>query len=311
MTEPSTPIVSPSAWLQLLHAEVSWAFLDAGVRCLVIKGPSVSRWLYEAAESRPSVDVDVIVPPAQWDAAVFALGARAFRATHEGTHPGEIAPHSVELHREDDELGRHSVDLHRYFPGINAPPGDAFELLWGGRVADDQAGIPVWFPGYPARALIVALHAARSPGVRHTQDDLTRMAAWAEVFGWGEVVALGRRLNALTALRAGLELLPDGAAVVGRAGLLDVEVTREWELMSQNAGLTALRLEEFRELPWHRRPGQLTRWLMPSPVIMRYRDPRASESAFGLARAYGVRLGQGMKSLPGAVRAVREARRGR
>ncbi len=303
------PVVGSAAWLELLHAEVCWSLAKEDVRCLVIKGPSIAQWLYVDDGERASVDVDVLVPPEEWDRTVEKLTSRGFIATHEGSREGETAPHSMEFHREDEELGRHSIDLHRYFPGIELPASDAFEVLWAETVADVQAGVPVWFPSLRARALVVGLHAARSPGVRRTLDDLTRMAEWADTNGWEPVVSLARGLEALPALRAGLELLPDGPAVVERAGLSNVTVTPEWALMSHHAGRTALRLEELREAPWHQRPGQVARWVVPSPTMMRIRDPRASEGAWGLTRAYGVRLGQGLRQLPTAIRAVHDARR--
>ena len=309
VTSSPAPVVGSAAWLELLHAEVCWSLAKADVQCLVIKGPSVAQWLYADDGGRESVDVDVLVPPEEWDEAVETLTSRGFIATHEGSREGETAPHSAEFHREDEELGHHSVDLHRYFPGIEVSASDAFEVLWEEREAAVQAGVPVWFPSLDARALIVGLHAARSPGVRRTIDDLTRMAEWADASGWESVVTLGRRLEALPALRAGLELLTDGPAVVVRARLSDVTVTPEWALMSHHAGRTALRLEELRETPWRQRPGQIARWLAPSPTMMRIRDPRASEGAWGLTRAYGVRLGQGLHQLPSAIRAVRATHR--
>ena len=173
--------VSNRAWLELLHAEVCWTLAGRGVDVLVIKGPSIGEWLYPQGD-RESADVDLLLRPSQWDAAVAALEARGFEPTYSGFRETESSLHSLDLQRTDPTQGQHGLDLHLYFPGIDADPEDAFDVLWADRALSEQAGIPVWFPSLEARALIIALHAARQPGFAKTEEDLRRaMAALAGI----------------------------------------------------------------------------------------------------------------------------------
>ena len=85
-------------------------------------------------------------------------------------------------------------------------------------------------------------------------------------------------------------------------------VDPEWQLRVAGAPRTALRLDELTRLPWRRRPRAVGRWLIPSPAVIRMRDPRASEGPRALAAAYARRLGDGIRDLPTSVRALRATR---
>ena len=45
----------------------------AGVPSIVLKGKAIATWLYEAGEARPYADVDLLVPPAQFERATELL----------------------------------------------------------------------------------------------------------------------------------------------------------------------------------------------------------------------------------------------
>jgi hypothetical protein len=300
--------VGDRAWLELLHAEACWLLAGAGVDALVIKGPSTTRWLYPD-HWRTSVDVDLLVRPAQWDAAVATLGERGFRSAQKGFRDDEGAPHSRELRRVDADQGDHVIDLHRSVPGVDAAAADAFGVLWERRVAEQVARVDVWFPDLPSRALILALHAARTPGNPRPGDDLARALVALDEAGWRATAALAGRLDALPALRAGLQTRPEGAELADRLGLGEVEVPAHWALLSNDADQTAVRLEELGHLPWYRRPGQAMRWAFPSPAFVRAGDPRAQRGPVGLAVAYGARLVDGARRFPAAYRQYRASRR--
>ena len=308
MPDESDAAVSNAAWIELLHAEVCWVLAGAGVDALVIKGPSITDWLYPEG-GRESVDVDLLVRPSHWDRAVTALTARGFARTWEGRREGEVSDHSLDLQRTDPELGGHGVDLHSYFPGIDLASSAAFEVLWERRVRGTQAGVEVTFPDVTSRALIVALHAARDPRSAKVAEDLRRAMAALNPEERDDLALLAAELQARGALRAGLETQPETTDVVGALGLGDAEVSTYWELRSHGAGRTAVRLDQLRAAPWRERPGQVARWLFPSPALMRTRDQRAAEGTIGLGVAYAARLGQGVRALPAAVRELRAARR--
>lgn len=46
---------------------------DGGVPCMLLKGAAVARWLYPAGTTRPTGDVDLLVPPSYWDTAAEVL----------------------------------------------------------------------------------------------------------------------------------------------------------------------------------------------------------------------------------------------
>lgn len=301
--------VSNRLWLELLHAEVCWALADRGIEVLVIKGPSISEWLYPDGE-RESADVDLLLRPSQWDAAQSILEGRGFEPTYSGFRDEESALHSLDLQRTNAEQGRHGLDLHHYFPGIEVDPEEAFDVLWDGRLPGEQAGVAVWFPSIEARALIIALHAARQPGMTKTSEDLRRAMEALSPAQTQTMAELARRLNAQAALRAGVETLPETSDYVEVLGLADVEVPAHWVLLSQNADLLSIELERVWSLPPGERLRRMGRWLVPSAASMRARHPEVGDSRPQLAGLYVRRWGSGVRRLPGAVARIRAARRG-
>jgi hypothetical protein len=302
VTETGAHTVSSSAWIELLHAELCWALARADVDVLVLKGPSLRLWLYP--EGRDSLDVDLLVRPADWAQAVDVLRARGFTASHAGRGPGETSDHSEEFHRVDPGLGGHSVDLHRYFPGIEATPEVAFGVLWRARAPGCVGGVDVWFPDLAARTLLAALHAARDPYSAKATEDLRRAAAQLQPATAAGLIDLAEQLQARGALRAGLETQPSTRDLVEQLGLQGVEVPDEWRLRSEGAGLTALRLSHLQEIPWAQRPATLGRWLFPSPTLIRDRMQLTDASTARLALAYLERLKNGAVGLPKAMRAA-------
>ena len=298
--------VSNRLWLELLHAEVCWTLGSQGIDALVIKGPSISQWLYPEGD-RESADVDLLLRPSHWDAAVSALEGLGFEATYSGFRETETALHSHDLQRTDEEHGLHGIDLHHYFPGIEADPEDAFDVLWEQRAAAQQAGVDVWFPSLEARALIIGLHVARQPDIEKSMEDLRRALEALTVSQLEAMASLALRLKAQPALRAGLETMPETADYVGGLGLSDIEVPTYWRLLSQGADLLSIELERVRSLPPRQRAAAMGRWLFPSAASLRARHPEIGDSRVRLAGVYVRRWGSGLKRLPSAVRRVRRA----
>lgn len=298
---------SSRAWTELLHAEVAYLLRTAGIDVLHIKGPTVALWLYEEGE-RAWGDVDVLVAPSRLQEALEVLAARGLVERYPGVNQLTTEDHAVTVARTDPTIGLDEVDVHQRFPGIGADPERAFRELWRHREPDQLAHTDVWFPDLTSRALLVALNAARSPGSVKALGDLERLCTDRADVEWDLVVDLARRLDALPALRAGLELHPSGPAIIEANGLDAVAVDPEWQLRVAGASRTALRLDELSRLPWGRRPRAVGRWLVPSPAVVRMRDPRASAGRPALAAAYLRRLRDGVRDLPASVRAVRNTR---
>lgn len=297
--------VSEQAWSELLRAEVSFVLGQLGLPVLHIKGASVAQWLYQTGE-RPWGDVDIMVPPSRLDQALEALLSAGMTERYPGVNRRTTSDHAITLvspRRGDWGSMGWEVDVHDRFEGIEADPEAAFSVLWRQRVAISFGHFETWAPALPARSLLIPINAARSPTAR-ALEDLRRLIAAASDADWQETTQLAGRLEALPALRAGLELDPLGRRVV-KEHLPDVTVSPQWSLRVQGAPRTAVRLAELKPMTWNQRLRHLTRWMVPSPAVVRMRDPSAATGRRQLALAYLRRFRDGVEALPSAVRALR------
>lgn len=302
--------VSARAWSELLHAEVAYLLRNAGIPVLHIKGPTVALWLYDEGE-RAWGDVDILVPPSRMDDALDVLLSADFGERDPGVNRHTTSDHAITLVHQppgDPASWGAEVDVHDRFDGIGADAEWAFERLWRRREPDQLGHIDVWFPDLPTRALLIALNTARD-GTPKAREDLSRLITSGDPEGWEDVVWLARRLDALPALRAGLEVDPRGAEVVNEIGLGDVAVSPEWALRRAKAPRTALRLEELGRLPWRRRPRAVARWIIPPPAIIRMRDPAARGNNVRLLGGYARRLRDGIRAVVPSLRALARIRR--
>jgi len=307
--DPAVTQVSARAWSELLHAQVAYLMRSAGIPALHIKGPTVALWLYDEGE-RPWGDVDILVPPSRMEDALELLLSSGFDERFPGVTRQTTTDHAITLvHNPPGDPGSAGaeVDVHDRFVGIDADPEWVFDQLWRRREPDQLGHIDVWFPDIATRALLIALNTARSDTPK-AREDLARLIRTGDPEDWEEVVWLAGRVQALPALRAGLEIDPAGSNIVETAGLAHVSVSPEWALRASGAPRTALRLEELGRLPWSSRPRALARWLFPSPAIIRMRDPAAAGNIFRLTGGYLRRLRDGLVAALPSVRALRRIR---
>lgn len=297
---------SPSAWIELLHAEVGHLLGQAGIPVLHIKGPTIALWLYPPGE-RSWGDVDILVPPRRMEDAMTVLLRHGFSYPFPGVNRSTSTDQSIAVRRMDAAAGMDEVDVHDRFPGMDVDPDATFALLWARRQRAWLAHVGVWFPDLPSRALLTVLNTARTSYAAQPRRDLTRLLAQPSL-DWNEVVAVARAVDALPALRAGLELEDAGRGIVAATALREVPVSVEWKLRLAGAPRTALRLDELARLPWSQRLSAVCRFLFPAPAIVRMRDPRAARGRLPLAYAYLRRVGEGLRELP---RSFGELRRNR
>lgn len=301
----ATPDIPVDPWTALHHARAVYLLHEAGVDCLVLKGPS-AHWLYPGG-ARRSCDADLLVSSADVARAVQAFVGSGYEEVHTGVRDGEVASHSRVL--ADTLVRRGEVDLHIGFPGIGVAPDEAWAALWERRAADELGGVPVWYLDRPAQILVLVLHAARNGSANaRSVGDVRRLVALVDDDEWREVAALAARLAATTAFVAGLRLETDGALLADRLGLGRV-ADREWALRSASGSAPALRLLELSALPRRRIPGALLREAFPSPAFMRVGWPLARHGWLGLAAAYVQRACGLARRLPRAIRETRRATR--
>jgi hypothetical protein len=302
--------VSARAWSELLHAEVGYLLGKGGIPCLHIKGPTVAHWLYEDGD-RDWGDVDILVPPSRMDDAIAVLSGADILGRDPGLGWRTGGDHAITLMLgTSGHMGAAEVDLHHRFVGIGLAPERAFQELWRRREPAPLAHVDVWFPDLPSRALLIGLTTARAASPK-ALEDLRRLVAGTTAEDWEALIWLARRLDALPALRAGLELLPEGRDVVAATALSQVEVSAEWRLRIEGAPRTALRMDELGHLRWPDKILAIARWTVPSPAIIRMRDPRARGNAVHLVGGYLRRWRDGAAALGPSLAAVRRVRRER
>ncbi|HET9996238.1 MAG TPA: nucleotidyltransferase family protein [Nocardioides sp.] len=308
--------VSSRAWSELLHAQVGTLLGRADIPCLHIKGPTIATWqaLYADGE-RTWGDVDILVPPSGMDRALDVLLASGFSLRDPGLRWRTSEDHALTLWHDPDGTATHGaaaeVDVHHRFQGMDGDPERVFAELWRRREPARLADLDVWFPDLTSRSLILVLNAARDPHGARAREDLRRLVAVATDADWRRTTALARRVGALQALRAGLEQEPRGRDLVAHTSLADVQVSAAWRLRSQGSTLTAIRIEELRSLGTVAKIRTMTAWVVPSPAVIRYRDPRAADSTWRLLRAYAARYRQGATGLRRSARELRALRRQR
>jgi hypothetical protein len=289
-------------------AEVFGAFSAAGVTAMLLKGPSISRWLYTDGSPRRYVDSDVLVPPDDLARAGEVLERLGFQPQlDENAMPDWWREHAAEWSRESDGA---QVDLHRTLPGAQAPA----ETVWGALTdAPDTlavGGSEVRTLDLPGRALHVALHAAQH-GLQSPAplEDLRRAVATVDDALWRDAAALAEAIDAGDAFTTGLRLTEAGRTLSDRLGLVPT-ASVAIALQATTSPPVALTIEEFASARGLRAKATVAyRRLFPPPAFMRQWAIRTTGRNLPLPLAYARRLLWLAQHGPRGVRAWREARR--
>jgi hypothetical protein len=296
----ATGTVSSRAWNALLHVEVDYALSMAGVHAVLLKGLATEIVLGDPSRSA-SVDVDVLVPPSHLNDAITCLAGRGFGPERPGIEPGEMAPWSADLVRSTAG-GSDRVDVHRYLPGLGVHAQTAFDVMSRETEPVAVAGRNVHLPTRRLTGLVIVLHAARSLSHTKPRQDLVRLEESLTEHEWYELRALADTLDALPALRAGLETEPVTRHHVDELGLDGVCVPLHLRLASQPVDRVALQIAEASTLPLSRRAQYLARAAWPSAPKLRLMYPSRTDNAVGLVGAYILRTADLLRRTPRALR---------
>lgn len=182
-----------AARVHLAHAVVQHVAEGAGVDLLHLKGPALLPGL--RAEGRGSTDVDVLVRPSHVEAFAAALVGLGWERRTDPETGSAFAHAAVWWH---DDWGW--LDLHLHWPGVRIPPDEAFDVLAAPGAVVDVAHVPCPVPDRVGQALVLVLHAARSPDKSDVEHLWSRLDSGAR----DDVRTLARRLDAEVALAAGL-----------------------------------------------------------------------------------------------------------
>lgn len=290
-------------------ADVLRAFDAAGVQSILLKGAGNRQWLGKVGGDRAPADCDLLVRPRDGGLAARVLSGLGFVSELDVTQmPDWWREHAVAWTREDDLA---TIDAHRTLPGVGVNDRRAWELLSAGAEQIIVGGQPASVPPPPARAMLLALHAAHhGPGTPHVLSDLERGLQRANQGTWREAARLAQQLGALDAFLAGLRLLPAGRALADQMG---IEATTSVAVALLGHGdssrAPALTLERFtRARDLHTRCSILRYKLFPPPTFMRRWTPLAHRGRTGLIVAYVWRPVWVVYRLPAAVRVWRRAK---
>lgn len=279
------------------------ALREAGIRSILIKGPLQQVWLGPSGPPRASVDVDLLVDPADVEPAGKALSALGYY------HQPEVTA-GVEHHGDRWAVsGRVPVEVHWTLSGADR------HRMWAAMRHEtedaEMAGATVEIPSEPARCLIVALHAAQhGPEVHETHYDLQRAVVVAGRDSWKRAAELAREVGAEVAFVTGLGLVAAGARLRSDLGLQSQPLTEGLALnivgdmqgapgfhwLAQQKGMRA-------------KAAFVARKIVPPADFMRFKYPFARKGRRHLALTYLYRpLWIARWSLPGFL-AWRRSRR--
>jgi hypothetical protein len=246
-------------------AEVVRAWREVGIEPILLKGPTVAEWLYPD-EIRLYGDADLLVEPERvWEAA-SVLERLGFSPLAE-----RVAAHAHPWHRPDGA----SIDLHVQLFSTHATPSEAWRELQQWTEVVYLSSLPVQALNLPARALMVALHAAQHADEAKPREDLRRALRITPEPAWREAAQLADRLGVLPTTAQGLALDPDGKRLIERLALVRGAAIAD----NANAPL-AIGVARFGEAPTARaKLGVLRDALWPSEQRLRREARQRAESA--------------------------------
>lgn len=253
-----------------------------GIDSILLKGAAIATWLYQG-EVRPYLDVDLLVPPPEFERASQALAELGYVHWLEGADPAELGPKERELMGPAGEC----IDLHFGFVGVPGPPLHCWEILTEHTMPFTlarQAQVRVL--DIPARCVHLALHAAQNGPIDHKAiADLERGLDQVEHPHWQAAAALADELGATEAFAAGLRLVPAGRRLADELSLPQ-QISVELVLRTRSAPQQAIFFERLRQTPGAgRKLALVARKLFPTETYLRNNVPMAACGRFGLLLA--------------------------
>ncbi len=307
MTSPAVRAATYRLRVDAVTAETVAALAAAGVEPILLKGPSITRWLYADGSPRAYSDTDLIVAPRDAPRAQTVLTSLGFEPSDTSERLGTPIHADTWLRSRDSAM----VDLHRSLAGAEAEP----YVVWA-RLAERTTSLAVGSVecrvlDRVGLALHIALHAAfHAADGEQPAEDLRRALARLHDADWREAADLAARIGASSTMSLGLRLDSEGAQVADRIGLAPPPLV-ELRLAAAGAPPTALGIAHLTRAPGvAAKAALLARKLVPSPGFMRAWSPLARRGRSGLLAAYMTRPLWIARHLPAGARAWwRERRR--
>ena len=298
-----------------ITAEVVSAMEPAGIPTILMKGPSIARWLYPTG-GRTYSDSDLLVPHTEFDRAKAVLVELGFRDRYEWWDPFERSINTflqVEtpfIRSSEIGLGPSGfVDLHRNLPRLPTP----HHLLWDVFSAHTEtmsvAGVEVRVLDRPALGLHIVIHAVQHGFDAHTSEDLVRLLEAVAFDEWRDVAELAEQLGIANALGSGLRHFPLGSEIADCIDLPSLS-SADFRIWRHHAPRGSLSLHEFSSAPTLRMKVRWVRWILfPSQARIRALAERTDVSTSLLAVLYLRRAYSILAAMLPALRSVRRRRR--
>jgi hypothetical protein len=287
-------------------AQAVAALRNAGVRSILLKGPSLDALLYDPEEPRPYSDIDLLVPGGDLLRAAEVLRSLGYRERAE-REPSRILEHAKVWVRPSDRM---YVDLHRTLGGIDKSDVDPWEVLATDTDSMSVGNAEVEILSEAGRALHIALHAAVSgAAAEKPMIDLSRALELLPPETWKAAAALAERLQAEPTFATGLRMQPAGARLCAELDL-PAETSVETLMLADSVpypSWTVNRVATTRGITAKLRI--VGPRLIPKPDFMRVWYPVARRGTAGLLLAYVQRLAWLVRAAGPALSAWRRARR--
>jgi len=304
MTDAAAPRLDLADANQLAAAMVAYVAQQHGLRALIVKGFVTSH--YGLRPERVSADVDVLLPPADFEPFLDALRHVGWVLRPVTADADAVAAHSRELIHP---AWPGDIDVHRHFPGMLADPLTAFDALWERSVEATRAGRTVRIPDRNGAIIITALHALRhvTTSTRYDQE-LAGLDAVLATLQPQEQAALVESIGAVGAEGPLQELCARHgmALTVTPSPALTAWNTRRLAGDSYAGNVVA----GLAQAPLRRRLGLAWRIVWPSADQFRASHPDIGPGRGALWRARVDRWRRGLRDLPRALRARRASRTG-
>jgi putative nucleotidyltransferase-like protein len=268
--------------LDLATAEVVSALRHAGIRSIVLKGPSIHRVLYKDGAPRPYRDSDLLVSPDDLTAAGAILRTLDFKHLTAGETP-RTAHEQLWVRRRD----RTNLELHWTLVGVEGEPAELWRMLGALTETMVVGGLEVEVLEPTAIAFQVALHAAQhGPARPQSITDLERALARLGQPTWRAATALAEALQATETFAAGLRLVPAGEALAANLEL-NTRKSVQLAVLSSSAPPMTTGLEQLsRTRGLWPKLSLLARELIPSRPFMRLWWPPAQRGGIWMLAAY-------------------------
>jgi hypothetical protein len=289
MAEFSAGTVATAVSMAVDHvtSEVVGAFQRERINPVLLKGPSIARWLYPAG-GRPYGDTDLLVSPGDFGGATSVLVTLGFGSPAHS--PGD---HAYTYRRAESGGFQLCVDLHRTLPYCAVPPAEVWRALSSGTERMSMGAVDVDVLGFPQRCLHIAMHALQHAfEARGPFEDLRRAVDTATMQQWSDAAAISRALGAEDAFAAGLCLIPEGRDLSARLGLTTarrgiLRIAAAADTETEGGAYQVQRVLDASSA--RERLRLLVNPVLVSPTVLRQVSPLARRGRTGLALAYASR----------------------